>query len=154
MVDSVMKYAQIVNHKVINVIEADSQEIAEMVSSDCVVIQSDECQIDWIHDEELGLRDNPRPSFNKLTHKAETEEVENQVPQWVISELSNEEKEKINNDAAKNVRSERQFLLSETDFYGMPDVVMSDEMAAYRQSLRDITLQDGFPHEMEWPEKP
>ena len=112
-----MKYAQIVNHKVINVIEADSQEIAEMV-------------------------------------KAETEEVENQVPQWVISELSNEEKEKINNDAAKNVRSERQFLLSETDFYGMPDVVMSDEMAAYRQSLRDITLQDGFPHEMEWPEKP
>lgn len=149
-----MRFAQIVNHKVINVIEADSQEIAEQVSVGCIVIQSDDCQIDWIHDEESGLRENTKPYFNKLTHKAQIEETENEVPKWVIIELSDEEKEKINSDAEKNVRLEREFLLSETDFYAMPDVTMSEEMAAYRQALRDITLQDGFPHEIEWPQKP
>jgi len=27
-------------------------------------------------------------------------------------------------------------------------------MAAYRQALRDITSQPGFPHDVSWPTKP
>jgi len=31
---------------------------------------------------------------------------------------------------------------------------MSAEMATYRQALRDITAQEGFPHSVVWPAKP
>jgi hypothetical protein len=31
---------------------------------------------------------------------------------------------------------------------------ISGEMAVYRQALRDITTQDGFPYDVVWPEKP
>ena len=37
------------------------------------------------------------------------------------------------------LRSERNLLLAETDFYALSDVTMSPEMETYRQELRDIT---------------
>ena len=41
--------------------------------------------------------------------------------------------------AQANLRSRRNALLAETDFYALSDVTMSDDMATYRQQLRDIT---------------
>ena len=55
---------------------------------------------------------------------------------------------------ASLARSERNRLLSETDHYGLSDVTMSDAMTAYRQALRDVPQQEGFPQEVIWPEKP
>lgn len=57
-------------------------------------------------------------------------------------------------EAAKAVRAERDSLLAETDWTALSDVTMSAEMAAYRQALRDITAQEGFPHSVNWPVKP
>ena len=37
------------------------------------------------------------------------------------------------------LRSERNSLLAETDFYALSDVTMSPEMETYRQELRNIT---------------
>ena len=37
------------------------------------------------------------------------------------------------------LRTERNALLAETDFYANSDVTMSDDMKTYRQALRDIT---------------
>ena len=56
--------------------------------------------------------------------------------------------------AAKSVRDERDKLLADTDWTALSDVTMSAEMAAYRQALRDITAQAGFPHSVTWPTKP
>ena len=59
--------------------------------------------------------------------------------------------------AAANVRSERDRLLAETDFYALSDVTMSAEMTTYRQALRDITAHENFPHDLaedDWPTKP
>lgn len=56
--------------------------------------------------------------------------------------------------AAKSVRDERDRKLAETDWMALSDVTMSAEMAAYRQALRDITAQEGFPHSVNWPVKP
>jgi hypothetical protein len=36
----------------------------------------------------------------------------------------------------------------------LSDNTMSTEMAAYRQALRDITAQGGFPYSVTWPTKP
>ena len=41
--------------------------------------------------------------------------------------------------AIADLRRNRNNLLSATDFYGLSDVTMSDEMKQYRQDLRDIT---------------
>lgn len=57
-------------------------------------------------------------------------------------------------EAAKSVRAERDHRLADTDWMALSDVVMSPEMTAYRQALRDITTQVGFPHTVEWPVKP
>ncbi len=61
---------------------------------------------------------------------------------------------KIDADAAKGVRTTRDAKLAETDWTALSDVTMSPEMAAYRQALRDVPAQSGFPHEITWPNKP
>ena len=59
---------------------------------------------------------------------------------------------------ARQVRFQRDRLLSASDYYVMPDYPYSEhgliEVKAYRQALRDITKQEGFPIEVVWPEKP
>ena len=40
--------------------------------------------------------------------------------------------------AQDNLRSKRNRLLAETDFYALSDVTMSDDMKTYRQELRDL----------------
>lgn len=60
-------------------------------------------------------------------------------------------------DAAEAaVRSKRDDILAETDWMALSDVTMSDDMAAYRQALRDITDHVDFPYieEADWPVKP
>ena len=53
---------------------------------------------------------------------------------------------------------ERDQLLAESDYYVLPDYPSTEEgldaVRAYRQALRDITAQEGFPKEVEWPGKP
>ena len=41
--------------------------------------------------------------------------------------------------AMEDLRSKRNKLLADTDYLALSDNVMSDEMKAYRQALRDIT---------------
>ena len=40
--------------------------------------------------------------------------------------------------AQATLRSRRNQLLAETDFYALSDVTMSDDMKTYRQDLRDL----------------
>ena len=51
-------------------------------------------------------------------------------------------------------RATRDELLKATDHYGLSDVTMSAEMTTYRQALRDVPQQDGFPASINWPTKP
>lgn len=52
------------------------------------------------------------------------------------------------------IRAERNSLLAETDYLALSDTTLSSDMAAYRQALRDITSQSGFPTDVTWPTKP
>jgi hypothetical protein len=55
-------------------------------------------------------------------------------------------------------REKRDKLLAETDWTQMPDSPLSDEQREayriYRQELRDIPSQAGFPASITWPELP
>lgn len=56
---------------------------------------------------------------------------------------------------ARRIRTERNQLLSESDWTQVIDApVDQTAWATYRQALRDITDQVGFPHTVEWPVKP
>lgn len=59
---------------------------------------------------------------------------------------------------AIRVRGERQTKIAATDYLLFTDYpIEADklvEVKAYRKALRDITKQEGFPHDVVWPEIP
>ena len=55
---------------------------------------------------------------------------------------------------AFRVCTERDVLLAATDTWGLADYPATAEQTAYRQALRDITDQSGFPTNITWPTKP
>ena len=58
-------------------------------------------------------------------------------------------------DQAKQyIRDKRNRLLSDTDWMALSDVTLAEPWATYRQSLRNITSQAGFPYSVTWPTKP
>ena len=56
--------------------------------------------------------------------------------------------------AEKNIKSIRTSLLKDTDWMAMSDVTLPTEWATYRQALRDITEQRGYPYTVSYPTKP
>ena len=73
---------------------------------------------------------------------------------WNVTDATAEEIAERTAQQAQNVRSERDSKLAETDWMGLSDVTMPEAMATYRQALRDITSQEGFPYNITWPTKP
>lgn len=77
---------------------------------------------------------------------------------WKVEALSAEEKQQILDGKAAGIRSERDRRLDETDWTQFNDSPLSEESKlawqVYRQELRDITTQEGFPHNVVWPIKP
>jgi hypothetical protein len=57
---------------------------------------------------------------------------------------------------AQEVRAERTRLLTASDWTQLPDMPEATRTvwAEYRQALRDIPQQEGFPHNVTWPSKP
>tara|TARA_B100000900_G_C20549106_1_gene703935 strand:+ start:888 stop:1346 length:459 start_codon:yes stop_codon:yes gene_type:complete len=101
----------------------------------------------------------PDPSFDEYTQKV----VEASEPvlvdgTWTITktveDLAGAEAEDALVRLSSQRRSSRDERLSQTDHYGLSDVTMSAEMATYRQALRDVPQQEGFPQNVTWPIKP
>lgn len=59
-------------------------------------------------------------------------------------------------EAALNVRNIRDQLIAKTDWTQLADspVKNLDAWKEYRQKLRDITKQKGFPQSVDWPVSP
>jgi len=56
---------------------------------------------------------------------------------------------------AAAARSQRDALLSQSDWTQVPDAPVDQQAwAEYRQALRDVPQQAGFPAEITWPMKP
>lgn len=93
---------------------------------------------------------DPEPNNNETAVNEETGETY-KTGRWVIGYTI---ENKPQDQAETAVRNKRDRLLAETDWMAMSDNTMSPEMATYRQALRDITGQAGFPYTVEWPTKP
>ena len=92
-----------------------------------------------------------RPEFNFATQncvKGDITEVNGIWSQgWVVENKPQEE-------AEANVRSMRDELLQKTDWMALSDNTLTQPWADYRQALRDVTAQAGFPYSVTWPEVP
>ena len=66
--------------------------------------------------------------------------------------------EPTDDEVAAQVRGERDAKIAATDFLAMPDYPLSEGdhaiVMTYRQALRDVPAQEGFPREVVWPEAP
>lgn len=66
--------------------------------------------------------------------------------------------EEILEEKTQQILSERNFLLTESDWTILPDAPFTaakkKKWKEYRQALRDITKQKGFPENVVFPEKP
>jgi hypothetical protein len=85
------------------------------------------------------IEDHGRKIYNKALAMSPAEYVES--PQSVLFDVE--------------IRSKRNSLLYASDWTQVADApVDKTAWATYRQALRDITSQEGFPENVVWPIKP
>lgn len=89
---------------------------------------------------------------------------ESVIAQYSLTPISEEEFNSIvtaintptTEQLAESIRSKRNQLIADTDHMLLPDYPITSEqliaVKAYRQELRDIPEQSGFPTNVIWPE--
>ena len=74
---------------------------------------------------------------------------------YSVADMNEEAIAALDAKQAESVREERNKRLAETDWTQLTDApVNSAAWGTYRQNLRNITEQSGFPWEVTWPNKP
>lgn len=112
-------------------------------------------QYDWLSDIRKDIWETDRVVFGAWDDLVkeqfgvtEVEIPEPEVPPYVPTD----------EELAERVRMDRDEKLEETDFFVMPDYLSDpkdlEDVKTYRQALRDITKQSGFPRDVTWPELP
>lgn len=98
------------------------------------------------------------PSYDPFTEKVEESIVETSTEvrtTYTVVPLTAEEKPIVEEKLVNLLRRDRELRLLETDFVMFSDTPEpSQEWLDYRQALRDVPQQPGFPQNIIWPEKP
>lgn len=95
------------------------------------------------------------PEYDGLTHRLTDGAFEQVDGAWVLPYVIEQQPLE---QAERNIRYNRDNKLQETDWvvskaYERAEPIPAD-WASYRQALRDITAQAGFPYSVDWPIKP
>lgn len=75
---------------------------------------------------------------------------------YIVADLDADQRAAKDAEQAKAVRDDRNKRLSDCDWTQLPDNPLANkaDWATYRQQLRDVTSQTGFPWEVTWPTEP
>jgi len=74
---------------------------------------------------------------------------------YSVADMDQEAKDALDTNQKESVRKERNTKLSECDWTQVADAPVDKAVwATYRQELRDITKQSGFPWSVTWPDAP
>jgi hypothetical protein len=101
----------------------------------------------------------PTPAFDDRTEKVElkTEPIlvgGSWIIEWNVISKTNEEIAAYDQKVIDFIKTERNRLLSETDWMALSDNTLTLEWINYRQALRDVPQQSGFPYNVVWPTRP
>lgn len=107
----------------------------------------------------VNVADTDQPAFN-----TETQRLEEGTPAlvdgtwqqvWNVIELTADELQAIADRNAASVRAVRNQKLADTDWTQLADSsAPATVWGTYRQALRDIPAQSGFPNSVTWPTEP
>jgi len=74
---------------------------------------------------------------------------------WSVRDMDQEAKDALDTTQAAAMRKQRDEKLAECDWTQVADAPVDKAVwATYRQALRDVTAQEGFPWTVEWPTVP
>ena len=105
--------------------------------------------------DEIASTQPPAPSgtYKAVYRDGETQDANGDWAEaWAERDMTVEEVQQRDHGKAEQVRAERNEKLANSDWTALSDVTMTAEMTTYRQALRDVPAQSGFPQAVEWPE--
>lgn len=148
----------------------DNGELEYPFSKEYIRVRNPEISFTNIISDEIAaefhvypVTEEPQPTFDEMTqtidYKIEKRNSE-YFKVWIISELSDQEKQEKINFKISEVLGQRQALLNiyvdRVNHFWYQS--MTDEqkniLSTYRQNLLDITKQPGYPLEVIWPDPP
>lgn len=97
-----------------------------------------------------------QPTRYQVAFRDGVEQIEGQwYTKYSVADLDAEGIAAKDAEQAKNVRQTRNDKLKETDWTQGKDIsdAVSQPWAVYRQALRDVPSQSGFPWDVQWPTK-
>ena len=120
---------------------------------------SEEMLSDW---NVFPVKDRPAPEFDPATENCSqvnpTLENGEWVMTWQVSPASAEEIAERLEQKSAEVRQQRNQLLTESDWTQLADSPLDADTksawALYRETLRQVPEQSGFPWNIVWPTKP
>lgn len=97
-----------------------------------------------------------QPTRYQFAFRDGVEQIEGKwYTKYAVADLDAERIAQKDAEQAKNIRENRDKMLFESDWTQVADAPVDKEAwAIYRQALRDLPTQAGFPWEMTYPEKP
>jgi hypothetical protein len=104
----------------------------------------------------LTPTDRPQVDHTKNVAEAPAQQINGVWTQaWAVTNATPEQIAERTTERANSVRSDRNARLAACDWTQLADApVDSLAWANYRQALRDVTAQAGFPWSVEWPSVP
>jgi len=110
---------------------------------------------------ELGasvVLEGPTPTFTRYQGIARdgVEQIDGQwFTKWKIVDFDDAVKAVVDEQQAKSVRTTRDEKLKDSDWTQVADAPVDKTVwATYRQALRDVPTQSGFPWDITWPTQP
>ena len=98
-----------------------------------------------------------QPTRYQTAFRDGVEQIDGQwFTKWSVADMDDEAKATADARQAESVRQTRNQKLKDCDWTqgkDIPDAV-SQPWAVYRQALRDVPGQAGFPWDVKWPEQP
>jgi len=74
---------------------------------------------------------------------------------YSVSDMDQEAKDALDTTQSEAIRKQRNDKLKDSDWTQVADAPVDKTVwATYRQQLRDITVQEGFPWAVTWPDAP
>jgi len=100
--------------------------------------------------------EKPQSDHTKVVSEGQPQMIDGSWRQvWIVSDAPGDLIIERTKERADIVRQKRNQLLNSCDWTRLDDVIVDRELwTIYRQSLRDITLQEGFPWNVDWPTSP
>lgn len=106
------------------------------------------------------VQPTPQPAYDYTVNldRTATKQGDQWVEEWISTPATPEEITERTDNQAAAVRAERNQKLANCDWTQLSDSPLDPsqkaEWGTYRQALRDISSQAGFPWNVQWPAEP